>query len=141
MTKPSQNTIKLIAILTISFFCCCKTNKRKLINENDVFLEKTTEGYNIIFDYNTEDELTFSQVDSLAQISNYRFLLFGKLNIKDDSKWYHINGSPKELKKYWGGWSDTEFRKHILNEIDKERKLYSTIKSTNEIWDREYPIP
>ena len=128
-----QSGLLLIIIIVISLLTGCEKKDLKSIKE-DIYVEKTSDGYDLIFDYKTNDELRFIKVDSLAYSEGYSFLLFGKIEVKDRPKWYYISGAPKELKKCWGGWYDGEFRKYRLNEIDRNRKLYSKLKGTNDIW-------
>ena len=113
----------------------CKQGDVKQIYK-DVYLEKTGNHYALIFDRNTNDERRYYNVDSLAVGKGYSFLFFGQPKEDAERKWFYVAGAPKELKKGFGDWYDGEFRKHRLDEIDKNRKLYQELRSTKEIWNK-----
>lgn len=120
----------------ILLLLACSNKDRKLIKDN-VYLEKTENNeYNLIFDPGKSEEWVFTCVDSLSvSTEDYIFLFYGISNNSKEKKWHFVVGAKQELKKNFGGWYDGEFRKYRLKEISPDGKIYSDLKSTNQIWE------
>lgn len=105
--------------------------------KNGVYLKKNNpEKFELIFDRGTEEERIYENVDSLSIAPNYYgFLFFGVSPGDAEKKWYYVTGASLELKKEFGSWYDSEFRKYRLNELSNGQQLYGNLQSTEQIWN------
>lgn len=142
--RKLSHVFKVVPLLGLtSIVACYDGDAEKKLNDNTRIERVDANRFNIIFDKGTASEWKYFDVDSIAILENslpfYRHgldpvLLFGRIEMNEEKKWFYIGGGTEDLKKGFGDWYNNEFHKYRLNEIDKDRTLYKNLMSARQMW-------